>query len=228
MKNRKSELDKFYQIFEIGQDDLPERYITYRELDMRSFLFEQGQKANKLFFILKGAIIVGKNIDLYDEQVNYLMFAPCTAGIDILCEEQRYTCYARGINPLKIMEVDRRIFRFSYKINTTLNRLIGNESYNRLIESEKQYFELYQNITFGERIKEFLLYLFSNHGRSIGNTIVVQLRITHRELAHYLKTSRQSITMTFSILRKQKIIDYNRVELILLDFDRLHQWESSM
>ncbi len=221
MKAKKIEIGNFYQKFEVDREDLPEKYIQYREFSPRSFLFEQEEKINKLFFVLEGVTMIGKNLDLGDEQVNYLKFEPCILGIDVLAEKNRYNGYARAISRLKVIEIDANLFLLLLKGNKRLHELIRMELYKRLIEAEDTVLQLHIHCGFPERFKKFLLKTFSKYGEKKGGTKALVLKIRHKELALYLKASRQSVTTMLNVLRKSKIIDYSRDEFVLLNVNGL-------
>ncbi len=73
------------------------------------------------------------------------------------------------------------------------------------------------------RIVEFLVNLVKKKGRPVGNELVVRPFIAYQEIATQTATSRQTVTTTLNDLRYQKLVVFNRSQLILRNLNKLHK-----
>ncbi len=219
--------ERFYKVFKISKDELPLIYLKARYISSRSLLFNQGQKANKLFFILDGKLILGRNIGFKREEISHVFLEPSIVGLDVLDNSARFKFYARALTPLLVIEVDGSLFNLRHLKNFKLQELIRNQLHRRLLELEEKYVRLYGGRTAFERIKLFLIHVFSNHSERKGLSMVFKVSLTHLELSQYLHTSRQSVTTMFNSLRNDGIISYTRSEFELHNLDTLLSWKDS-
>ncbi|MBL4707697.1 MAG: Crp/Fnr family transcriptional regulator [Flavobacteriales bacterium] len=218
-------IEQFYKEYNIKETDLPVSSLELRNIPSREFLFKQNQKANKLYFILKGKVLLGKNIHSKNEQVLNLIMHPSLLGLDSISYGQRYSVYAKSLTPVVYLEMDSHLFNLLYRKNNKLHSLITKQLFSRLQQAEYKYVQLSGNLIFCKRIKQFLIDVFTNFGERTENSIVIQMQITHRELGQYMHASRQSITTTLNILRKESIIDYDRSKIELFCMNKLMLWD---
>jgi CRP/FNR family transcriptional regulator len=190
-------------------------------------LFKQGQKANKLFFVLDGKLLLGKDTGFKREVITHIFFEPCIVGLDVLDDSLRFKFYAKALTPLLVMEMDGNLFNLMHRKNLQLQELIRNQLRIRLVELEGKYVLLYSGCSAFDRIKLFLIHVFSNYGESEGLYMIFNISLTHLELAQYMHTSRQSVTTMFNNLRSEGIISYTRSEFELHDLDKLLSWKDS-
>lgn len=219
--------ERFYKLFNISKEELPPIYLNAKYVSVRSLLFKQGQKANKLFFVLDGKLLLGKDTGFKREVITHILFEPCIVGLDVLDDSLRFKFYAKALTPLLVMEMDGNLFNLMHMKNFQLQELIRNQLRIRLLELEGKYVLLYSGCSAFDRIKLFLIHVFSNYGESEGLSMIFNISLTHLELAQYMHTSRQSVTTMFNNLRSEGIISYTRSEFELHDLDKLLSWKDS-
>lgn len=105
------------------------------------------------------------------------------------------------------------------KFNLQVTKLIGfrlRKIQNRL-----------QNMVFKtseQRVKGFILEMADEMGRPVRgeeNQKVVELKLTHEDIAKLTATSRQTVTTVFSDLEKENIIKYDRKRIYIKDKEAL-------
>jgi CRP/FNR family cyclic AMP-dependent transcriptional regulator len=74
------------------------------------------------------------------------------------------------------------------------------------------------------RILSFLLQLADKHGEVKGSCVHIELPVTHQELANAIGTSRETVNRLLNQLKKQRILDMHRSEIIILDRDALKRF----
>ncbi|MBL4709112.1 MAG: Crp/Fnr family transcriptional regulator, partial [Flavobacteriales bacterium] len=127
-------VERFYKLFNISKKELPLIYLNAKYVSVRSLLFKQGQKANKLFFVLDGKLLLGKDIGFKREVITHILFEPCIVGLDVLDDSLRFKFYAKALTPLLVMEMDGSLFNLMYMKNLKLQDLVRNQLRIRLLE----------------------------------------------------------------------------------------------
>jgi len=66
-----------------------------------------------------------------------------------------------------------------------------------------------------------LLYLAHNLGEKDGSHVVLPVPVTHREIAAWIGTTRETVSLQVSILKKRGFIHYRRRQLVISSFKSL-------
>lgn len=75
------------------------------------------------------------------------------------------------------------------------------------------------------RLSAFLLKLADQLGERIDNHIRIELPITNQEIANTIGTTRETVNRLLNQMKREKIIDSNRSEIIIRDLDALKEWQ---
>lgn len=71
------------------------------------------------------------------------------------------------------------------------------------------------------RLTSLLLFLADRFGQADGNKIIINLPLTHQDLASWASVSRETASRQLENLRKKGLIDYNKKIITILDKTRL-------
>ena len=85
--------------------------------------------------------------------------------------------------------------------------------------------EAIQDTVLHDRLK---LFLEEIHSKNLNQTLPkkrIDLHITHLEIAKLLQGSRQSVSLNLAKMRDEKIIDYDRNWMKIIDLKALRKWE---
>jgi CRP/FNR family transcriptional regulator, cyclic AMP receptor protein len=80
----------------------------------------------------------------------------------------------------------------------------------------------YSNIVSQEKIINLLKRLNEKYGRSVGVERVLEVGLTHSDLAKLAHTSRQTVTTLFNKLRDKNLIVYDRRKILIRNIDKLN------
>ncbi|MFT4757762.1 MAG: CRP-like cAMP-binding protein [Vicingaceae bacterium] len=152
--------------------------------------------------MLEGKLLLGKNFGFKNELLTNILFNPCAIGFDVLGKDSKYNLYARALTPLFVLEMDGRLFKLVYQKNLELQQFVQKQLYSRFIEVENKC-DLLLNKSSFERIKIFLIYIFSNNSVTRNRSRVFEISMTHLDISLYVHTSRQSVTTLLNSLRKE-------------------------
>jgi CRP-like cAMP-binding protein len=72
-----------------------------------------------------------------------------------------------------------------------------------------------------DRVKQVLKDLAEEHGRPVGDEIVIELKLTHQDLANLSATTRQTVTTIMNQLEKEGLLDYDRKRILIHEPEKL-------
>jgi CRP/FNR family cyclic AMP-dependent transcriptional regulator len=75
-----------------------------------------------------------------------------------------------------------------------------------------------------ERLAQLLIILGKAYGRSDGNRLVIEHRVTHNQLATIIGATRQWVTVTLDRFRRKGIISVGRRAIVIESLELLLEW----
>ena len=87
-------------------------------------------------------------------------------------------------------------------------------SYNEKLHFFKQRLIL-ERAESSKRVHLYLKYEVQKHGKVIGNDMIIHKGLTHKQIADFTNTSRQTVSLVMNQLRREHKIEYNRQQLIV-------------
>lgn len=152
-------------------------------------------------YIVKKGHIFGE-LSLYDEHDNIEEQA--------IALEDCIVCYIESFRMKQIMEKHKSLKNGVLKIYGL-----------RIKKLERRLQDLlYKDST--TRIKEFVIDYIKEFGEQTEKNIIAKNLLTHKDIANLTNTSRQTVSNTLSILRKEGIIDYNTQSISILNTTKQH------
>ncbi len=96
---------------------------------------------------------------------------------------------------------------------------------NGLVAKGKCYSALVQMLatrSVNERLAQLLIIFADTHGRQDGDTLLIDKKITHDQLANIVGSTRQWVTTTLDKFQKQGVISVSRQQIAIEDLDALN------
>lgn len=93
-----------------------------------------------------------------------------------------------------------------------------------LVTKGKSYSALIQMLgtrSVSERLRQLLVILANSHGKKSGQNIVIKRQITFEQIAGMVGATRQWVTQSFEKLKDAGVLETNRSEIIIRDFQQL-------
>lgn len=75
------------------------------------------------------------------------------------------------------------------------------------------------------RLSAFLLKLADQLGERTGDQIRIELPITNQEIANTIGTTRETVNRLLNQMKREKIVESNRSEIIIRNIDALKEWQ---
>lgn len=176
-----------------------------REYKRDEVIFTQDQMGDALFVIVEGRVKVA----LYSEAGKEIILSILKNGdffgeMSLLDGEPR-SANVVSLDKSKILILERLNFAGYLEKSPTLTLKILKVLSKRLRIADEQIGSLALLDVYG-RIARFLINLARQEGKTIGDEIHVEHRLTHQEIAGMIGTSRETVSRTFADLQKRNLI----------------------
>ncbi len=172
-----------------------------------------------VFFLKKGTV---KIIDINSKNVKYIVKKGHIFGELSIYDEQLsieeqaialedcIVCYIESFRMKQIMEKHKSLKNGVLKIYGL-----------RIKKLERRLQDLLYKDS-STRIKEFVIDYIKEFGEQTEKNIIAKNLLTHKDIANLTNTSRQTVSNTLSILRKEGVIDYNTQSISILNTTKQH------
>lgn len=206
------------------QKHLLEKNIVNGRKLPRSYLFEDDKKLKHIYFIQRGTIMMGNNLDLRHENLTFLNMKPRFVGLESLLVSANNE-FVRTLSNVYYSKINFRLFYQILSENNTFHDIIREQIAERFKEMDEKYAQLHSNTKIRDRLKLFLIEILEKNRIIKSNENTIELSITHFEIGKYLQCSRQSVSTFMSDIRKEGIIDYDRNWIRINSVQKLIDWE---
>lgn len=190
----------------------------------KEFLYETDKRLKHVYFIRKGAVLVGRNRGENNEYATQLLMEAHFLGVESLLLSKNNE-FAKTLSDVYYSKIGFDVFLYLLRTNVNFHNAVRDQMANRLQRLEDKYNLLHGNVNFIDRLKYFFVDLVKAGEPNKRNEVTVNIQITHMELSKYLQCSRQSITTILSKLRHAGYIDYDRKFIKIIDLKRIIDWK---
>lgn len=185
-------------------------------------IFSPGDLPNYIYLIEFGRVklyritLDGKNI------TNSIRYSGEVFGLaEALCDMPRQ-CFASTIETVKLQAIKKEDF-FNLLINQPqLNFKVSQVLSRRLRHAETLAYNLI-SYNIEARLASFLLNMSSQCGRNFNGHVILDIILTHNDIASMIGSSRQSVSLALQQLKESEIIDYHKRKIVILDFPSLRK-----
>jgi CRP/FNR family cyclic AMP-dependent transcriptional regulator len=188
--------------------------VNKKRLFSKTIIYTPDVSANSIFLIEKGAVRIFNYID-GEKKTKAILFKNDFLGFEGFFKKTKYQNYAETLTE-EVELIELTIDEFELGIKRDYNTC------SELFEFLEQQKELWQNRFFTKSftnreglIIEYLEALALKIGRKVGFEILIPIMPTHQDIAGILCISRQTVSQTLSMLKKQNSIYYSRSRLII-------------
>lgn len=144
-------------------------------------------------------------------------------GLSEALYEGERTCFAEAVTDVVMVKLNRTSFLQILKHNQNLALKVASLLGVRMREAESKIHELVSMQVPG-RLALLLLKMGERNGHTSSDGIQVNLRLTHEEIASMIGTTRQTVTQTLNLFKKEKSIKTRGRMIIILDCRKLARW----
>lgn len=189
------------------------------------FLFMPGDDSEYAMIIRKGSVkttfvtLEGKEIALPLARSGQIL------GISSFLDWGQHVCLATAINDVEVTRISGKNMKAFINSHIDIAMLVIRNLGMRL-RGTWQTIEDLTSKTVKERVIRTLFILSKDFGRKDRNTIVIDINLTHEQLAQMTGTSRQTVTTIIRDLKNKNAIIKERNRIVICDstiFDGLDQ-----
>jgi CRP/FNR family transcriptional regulator len=178
-------------------------------------IFLEEETGNYMYIILSGKVKVTKSTAAGKETILAIHQAGDFFGEMALLDGKTSPATVSAMEDSKVATIYHHDFQRLLMANEKVVRQIIRVLCSRL----RQVWAQVQNLSYGtadDRIRAGILQLSRKHGVQDARGIIINLKITHQELAELVGTSRETVTRTLARLKKKGILQLENRRIIVL------------
>ena len=190
--------------------NLQDRQDFFRLGNIRSYrrdelIFQEGSSSDEIFLLLEGRVKVFELSKEGREMILWFCFPGELFGLAEVMQKNGREVSAQASKSVEVLAIKTLDFQRYIKQHSQLAlRVIELLGY-RLRELSDVLLDLASDdVT--SRVIKLLTRLCSRYGKRIGNDILLDIALTHQEMADMIGASRQTVTSVLSALRKQGVL----------------------
>ena len=190
------------------------RHINGEDYSSNIELFERGKTiffpgdpADKIYFLLKGAVKLSLVYEAGDEITVALLRENSVFGVfSLIAGQKLYRFYhAVAFSAVELLSAPINRVEEALKNNSDLSILMLKGLSSRILQTEMM-IETLAHRDMGSRLVSFLLILCRDFGVPVSDGIHIDLKLSHQAIAEAIGSTRVTITRLLGDLRQQGII----------------------
>jgi CRP-like cAMP-binding protein len=192
----------------LGLKDLAEAGVPVaeRHFGAKDMIFAPGDSAGQLYFLLEGTVRLYKIYGEYKEATVALLKDGGVFGELSLDDEERQNAFAEAVTEVRVAavrksvltEVIKRRPEFAIKLLFAFSERLrrSDEMIESLLEREVS-----------ARLATLLLHLADRFGETDGSGTVLNVRLTHQDLANMIVSTREAVSKVMSEFQRDGLIE---------------------
>jgi len=186
----------------------------------REIIFSMGDAADGVYFLARGRVKVYRPSEDGREITLAILDEGDIFGEEALMRPTPRTPFAEALEPTVVYHVERADFLRGVANSPRLAMRLLEITGHRLARAHQQVEDLaFRGVT--SRIANLLLDMSREHGSREGMEVIVTPRLTHRQMASLVRTTRETLTATLSKLASLNLIRSSRRAVRIIDGEAL-------
>jgi CRP-like cAMP-binding protein len=191
----------------------------------KEYLYKDDTRLMHIYFIQKGAVLVGKNLKESNEISLHLFMRPFFLGLESIFYAEKTYQFAKTVSETSYIKISKQLFSKLINNNVQFQETIRNQLLQNFRSLESKYLLFHSKVEFIDRLKYFLEKLYNENLLTSKSSNKIVIHMTHFEISKFLYCSRQSVSHNLSKLKAAGIIYYERNYFIINDIQKLRSWE---
>ncbi|MDA0997352.1 MAG: helix-turn-helix domain-containing protein [Proteobacteria bacterium] len=194
--------------------------VTILTVPAASPLIDEGEPDLYVFNVVEGCLKVYKLLSDGRRQITGFLFPGDFLG---LVNSADYTCSAEAVTETRLCRISRKQFDAFFDTMPSLERRLYTFASERIAEVQEHMLLLGRK-TAAERLATFLSILSRRAAEAGRPADVIVLPMSRDDIADYLGLTTETVSRTFSKLRKAKLISIDKDRKIrLLDLEKISE-----
>jgi CRP/FNR family transcriptional regulator, global nitrogen regulator len=197
--------------------------VVERRFDPKDTIFAPGDPDDQLYFLLSGTVRLYKIYGEYKEATTALLKEGGIFGKLSLVEGRWQDVFAEAVTEVRVASVQKASIERVIKSNPGFALKLFSSLSERLRQSD----EVIESLLHREvatRLATLLLNLSERFGEEDTNGVVLDVRLTHQDLANMIASTREAVSKVMSEFQRTGFIEVRNRKIVLLDRDALHEY----
>jgi CRP/FNR family transcriptional regulator, global nitrogen regulator len=182
--------------------------------DRGKTIFFPGDPAERVYFLLKGAVKLSRVYEAGEEITVALLRENSVFGVLSLITGNRSDRFYHAVafTPVELLSAPIEQVEQALKENPELSWLMLRGLSSRILETEMM-IETLAHRDMGSRLVSFLLILCRDFGVPTNNGITVDLKLSHQAIAEAIGSTRVTVTRLLGDLRQEEMISIHKKKI---------------
>jgi global nitrogen regulator NtcA len=198
---------------QVGSGVFPPVVETF---DRGKTIFFPGDPAERVYFLLKGAVKLSRVYEAGEEITVALLRENSVFGVLSLITGHRSDRFYHAVafTPVELLSAPIEQFEQSLRDNPELSWLMMRGLSSRILQTEMM-IETLAHRDMGSRLVSFLLILCRDFGTPSSDGITIDLKLSHQAIAEAIGSTRVTVTRLLGELRDDKMISIHKKKITL-------------
>ncbi|BBL78287.1 transcriptional regulator [Rubrobacter xylanophilus] len=194
--------------------------VVERRFAPKDLIFAPGDPDDQLYFLLSGVVRLYKIYGDYKEATTALLKDRGIFGKLSLVEGRWQDVFAEAVTEARVAAIQKAAIEQVVKTKPDFALKLFSSLSERLRQSD----EVIESLLHREvsaRLSTLLLNLGERFGREENGRVVIQVRMTHQDLANMIASTREAVSKVMSEFQREGFIETRNRRIVLLDTEAL-------
>ncbi len=188
--------------------------VAGRRFGARDLVFGAGDPDGQLYFLLEGTVRLYKVYGEYKEATVALLKDRGVFGELGLDEGGRQRCFAEAVTEARVVAVRKPVLAEIVKRHPAFARKLFSSFSERLRQSDEAIESLLSREV-AARLSTLLLNLGERFGETTGSGTLIDVRLTHQDLANMIVSTREAVSKVMSEFQRDGLIEVRNHRICL-------------
>lgn len=194
---------------------------TIQKYKAGTILFNERESVDYIYILLNGSVSIGR---VHMKGKEFIL--KILSGEELIVEYQlfkqhpRYHFYARAFSDCELLMVKREEFEEFVQGHPSVNHALTTWLSTRYLKAQMKCQDLMMNGKKGG-LYSIIIRLCNSYGIMTDEGILIDLPLTHQELANFTYGTREVIQRMLKELREKDVISYHQQKLVIKDLSYL-------
>jgi len=190
--------------------------VVQRCFGPKDMIFAPGDRDDQLYFLLSGTIRLYRLYGEYKEATTAMLREGGIFGKLSLVEGRWQDVFAEAVTDVRVAGVQKASIERSVKTNPEFALKLFSSFAERLRQSD----EVIESLLHREvstRLATLLMNLSERFGEMDSNGTIVDVRLTHQDLANMIASTREAVSKVMSEFQRDNLIEIRNRRIVILD-----------
>lgn len=197
-----------------------------RRFGPKDIIFTPGDPDDQLYFVLSGAVRLYKMYGDYKEATTALLKDGGIFGKISLVEGRWQDVFAEAVTEARVASIQKAALERAVKSRPEFALKLFSSLSERLRQSD----EVIESLLHREvstRLATLFLNLSERFGEYDGEGTILDIRLTHQDLANMIASTREAVSKVMSEFQRDNVIESRNRKIVILNRDALAEYASS-